>query len=521
MNPTTTIITTTTTIIVTRRKKKNSSSDPSLLSYAEEIANASSPATVELLSSYLYRLTDGIPVRELKMVVSEAKTCEAALEAELKILRRALEQEMNKKKKSKVESHGNGTVVNGGAAGGGGGNSGSKDTSTTTTTTNAITPDTIGASSSPTPKERAALKTMLESEFTPPDAHWTLSALLGRLRHEFTTPLPPSSLLPAHREKQGLTQLAHNVGMASQSAGTKKSWRVANYGSSNSSSSSNNKHVNAQASTTANANTANENVAAGTGAGTSNATTPNDAVAAPNGGNGGRSTSTSAFKNKTAEDASGDTTTTASLLSSSNELSSQFRRLGSLLDYPEYSREHSATEKLLAVWKKLYMHRSSLVFRRPVNPKEAPGYTDRIRFPMDLSLIRKLILSRHVRNYEGILKQVHLIGHNCVKYNGRESDYALVTREFESVATEYVWTAVTREARGNKGSTSTSRTISPMTGTAANSPFVAVTAAANTYDSKITRTNNKISTTDTTASTTKMAITGGTGITKDTGAIKS
>jgi len=127
---------------------------------------------------------------------------------------------------------------------------------------------------------------------------------------------------------------------------------------------------------------------------------------------------------------------------------SQFRRLESLIDHPEFIREHTTTDKLLFLWKKLSTHRSSLVFRRPVNPKEAPGYTDRIRFPMDLSMIKKLIVSRNIKNYYGILQRVHLIAHNCVKYNGRESDYALVTREFESVATEYIWNAVMRETSG-------------------------------------------------------------------------
>ena len=67
---------------------------------------------------------------------------------------------------------------------------------------------------------------------------------------------------------------------------------------------------------------------------------------------------------------------------------------------------------------------------------------------MDLSMIKKLIVSRNIKNYYGILQRVHLIAHNCVKYNGRESDYALVTREFESVATEYIWNAVMRETSG-------------------------------------------------------------------------
>jgi len=146
---------------------------------------------------------------------------------------------------------------------------------------------------------------------------------------------------------------------------------------------------------------------------------------------------------------------------------------------------------------------------------------------MDLSLIRKLILSRHIRNYEGVLKQVHLIGHNCVKYNGRESDYALVTREFESVATEYVWTAVNREARGG-GRGNNSRTTSPMTGATATgagagtgavavaNPSAVVTAIGAAASNAATSTGGTAATKQ---ATPKTAVAGNVGITQEGGAI--
>ncbi len=386
---------------VKKKKKEQPLSTSSTLTFEEEIAMASSEATVQLLKSSLQRLTDGIPKRELKLIVQEARACEAALEEELRILRQGLELEKQNKTTTSNPSEKE-----------------TKDSGDDKKSSDSL-------ASTLTEKDTEALQTMIESEFTPTDTHWTLSALLGRLRHELTTPLPPRSQLPVHREKQGLTQLAQNVGMTSQSTYKKRGSRPA--------------------SATPTTNTA-----------TSSSGETDEAT---------KATSTEPLKTP-------------------NEASeaSQFKRLKSLPDHAEYRKEHATPDKLLAIWKKLSTHRSSLVFRRPVNPKEAPGYTERIRFPMDLSLIRKLVLSKHIKTYEGILKQVHLIGHNCVKYNGRESDYALVTREFESVATEYVWNAVMRETYGGtRGRWSRNASPMPPSGSSFN---LAVTEAAPTPSAK-------------------------------------
>ena len=49
----------------------------------------------------------------------------------------------------------------------------------------------------------------------------------------------------------------------------------------------------------------------------------------------------------------------------------------------------------------------------------APGYTERIGFPIDLSLIRKFIVSRVIKSYKDLHQRIALICHNCVKFNGR------------------------------------------------------------------------------------------------------
>lgn len=117
-----------------------------------------------------------------------------------------------------------------------------------------------------------------------------------------------------------------------------------------------------------------------------------------------------------------------------------YPQLVALADHSNYTREHtsapivSATPiggpvvaptaeqhaaQLLHVWRKIASHRTAMVFRRPVKPEEAPGYTDRILFPMDLSLVRKMIVSRILTSYSEVHQRMRLISHNCVKYNGR------------------------------------------------------------------------------------------------------
>mmetsp|Transcript_48691 Transcript_48691/g.146739 ORF Transcript_48691/g.146739 Transcript_48691/m.146739 type:complete len:573 (-) Transcript_48691:622-2340(-) len=118
------------------------------------------------------------------------------------------------------------------------------------------------------------------------------------------------------------------------------------------------------------------------------------------------------------------------------------RALLALESNPVYTRKTPDTAPLLACWKRISNHRSAAVFRKAVNPREAPGYTDRILFPIDLGLIRKMISAGHVDSFQSLHRRIGLICHNCVKYNGRESDYGLVTREFESYADDAVIDAV-------------------------------------------------------------------------------
>ncbi|CAJ1942078.1 unnamed protein product [Cylindrotheca closterium] len=262
------------------------------------------PNVDALIMPSLRRLTKGLPKRELRLMIEEAKIVEEALDKEIDQLKQGLDP----------------------------------------------------ANYKDNPELKKFCDEALESEITPADTNFTVSALLGRLRDDLAMPLPPNSTIPAHREK---------VGLLYQPPKKKKKTE------------------------------------AGTASGASNASDVNK----------------------------------------SSALEKQ-KELLALQDNPEYSKEHPTPTHLMAVLKKISTHRAAIVFRRPVNPKEAPGYTDRILFPMDLSLVRKMIVARMIVSYSDLHQRIGLICHNCIKYNGRESDYGVVAREFEAMVDNYIVSAV-------------------------------------------------------------------------------
>mmetsp|Transcript_2870 Transcript_2870/g.5386 ORF Transcript_2870/g.5386 Transcript_2870/m.5386 type:complete len:332 (+) Transcript_2870:107-1102(+) len=97
-----------------------------------------------------------------------------------------------------------------------------------------------------------------------------------------------------------------------------------------------------------------------------------------------------------------------------------------------YTEKQVDPSAMLALVKRISNHRTAAVFRKAVNPLEAPGYTDRILFPTDLTLIKRFVMCGYIQSFEELHQNVGLICHNCVKFNGRDSDYCLLTREFEN-----------------------------------------------------------------------------------------
>lgn len=106
--------------------------------------------------------------------------------------------------------------------------------------------------------------------------------------------------------------------------------------------------------------------------------------------------------------------------------------------HPSYSLNQETNATLLAVHKKILANKNAFCFKKPVKPEDAPGYTDRIQFPMDLGMIRKMILVGNIQSFADLHHYVSLISHNCVKFNGRESDYGRVARDFETAAVDLI-----------------------------------------------------------------------------------
>ena len=121
--------------------------------------------------------------------------------------------------------------------------------------------------------------------------------------------------------------------------------------------------------------------------------------------------------------------------------SPEAQNLLQLLSHPAYTRTEP-TATILACWKKIFTHRLAFAFKKPVKDEEAPGYSDRIRFPMDLSLIRKMIITRNIASFQQLHVQLALITHNCLKYNGRETDYGNLARDFEAMVDDTIRLAV-------------------------------------------------------------------------------
>jgi Bromodomain len=153
----------------------------------------------------------------------------------------------------------------------------------------------------------------------------------------------------------------------------------------------------------------------------------------------------------------------------------RYQMLLTLDNHPEYHRIHTDPTQLLAVWKRVSSHRTAAVFRRPVNPKEAPGYTDRILFPIDLQLIRKMIVSTIIKSYCDLHQKLLLICHNCVKFNGRDSDYGIVTRDFESQLEDVLLQVVMQTAPTATPHTVPLESVTPV-------PTSAVSESAKTTD---------------------------------------
>lgn len=79
----------------------------------------------------------------------------------------------------------------------------------------------------------------------------------------------------------------------------------------------------------------------------------------------------------------------------------------------------------------------SSIFQNPVSEKDAPGYYDKIKKPMDLSTIKENLLNGTLTTPAEVLEDMMLIVSNCVEFNGEDSDLYDLAQDFGAKAKEF------------------------------------------------------------------------------------
>ncbi|KAM8764563.1 bromodomain-containing protein 8-like [Rhynchonycteris naso] len=76
---------------------------------------------------------------------------------------------------------------------------------------------------------------------------------------------------------------------------------------------------------------------------------------------------------------------------------------------------------LLQVWKMIASHRFSSPFLKPVSEKQAPGYKDVVKRPMDLTTLKRNLSKGRIRTMAQFQRDLMLMFQNAVMYN--DSDH--------------------------------------------------------------------------------------------------
>ncbi|XP_030085075.2 bromodomain-containing protein 8-like [Serinus canaria] len=77
-------------------------------------------------------------------------------------------------------------------------------------------------------------------------------------------------------------------------------------------------------------------------------------------------------------------------------------------------------KKLLSIWRMIASHRFSSPFLKPVSEKQAPGYRDVVKRPMDLSSIKRRLSKGHIQSVMQFQCDLMLMFQNAVMYNSSD-----------------------------------------------------------------------------------------------------
>lgn len=78
--------------------------------------------------------------------------------------------------------------------------------------------------------------------------------------------------------------------------------------------------------------------------------------------------------------------------------------------------------KCYHVWKDINQDKITIPFRKPVTKKDAPGYFDVIKHPMDLSTVRQHLEDKTIKNPLDFYNEMILICDNATTFNDKETD---------------------------------------------------------------------------------------------------
>ncbi|XP_032861226.1 bromodomain-containing protein 8-like [Tyto alba] len=108
-----------------------------------------------------------------------------------------------------------------------------------------------------------------------------------------------------------------------------------------------------------------------------------------------------------------DGTSTAPVLDSTSPANTQLVQLS--WDNPLQHLLFKRT--LLSIWKMIVSHRYSGLFLKAVSEKQAPGYRDVVKRPMDLTSIKRRLSKGHIQSMVQFQRDLMLMFQNAVMYN--------------------------------------------------------------------------------------------------------
>ncbi|XP_073413016.1 bromodomain-containing protein 8 isoform X2 [Dendrobates tinctorius] len=88
-----------------------------------------------------------------------------------------------------------------------------------------------------------------------------------------------------------------------------------------------------------------------------------------------------------------------------------------VLNSREFNPKTNTRKKMAPIWKMIADHRFARPFLKPLTDREAPGYTELVKRPMDLSTIKKGLSKGRIRTSTDFQRDILLMLQNAVMYN--------------------------------------------------------------------------------------------------------